>query len=107
MLNSATIPQSTPKHFFTGDWKGFFKTVKQIALSAVKAPSKSPLDFNFTIDAVQHNSNILKDFNFDLEKLIQNSPGSTISYGSELRPIDQLEPLLIHHPTWKNSNQTI
>ena len=38
--------------------------------------------------------------NYDLAKFIDLLPGSTISYGSELRPVNQFEPLLIHHPNY-------
>jgi hypothetical protein len=32
--------------------------------------------------------------------LIEAYPGSTISPGSEFRPVHQLEPLLMHHNNW-------
>ena len=35
-----------------------------------------------------------------MSRFINQHPGSTISYGSELCPISQLEPLLQHHPTF-------
>ena len=53
------------------------------------------------MDAAQQNSNLLEEVGYDLGHFINQHPGSTISYGSELRPISQLEPLLHHHPTFQ------
>jgi len=95
------IPQHhIPNH--TGDWKGFYSTVEKIAHSPVPAPSSSSLKFEFTVDAAVHNSSLLEQAGYDLGKIIDQCPGSTISYGSELRPITQLEPLLHHHPTFQH-----
>ena len=35
--------------------------------------------------------------------MIEQHPGSIIIYGSELRPLHKLEPLLKHHPTYEKS----
>ena len=52
-------------------------------------------------EAAEENSNILKSIGYNLGTLIINNPGSTLSYGSELRPIKQLEPLLQYHPLFE------
>jgi len=44
---------------------------------------------------------LLEEVGYDLGKFIDQNPGSTISYGSELRPINQLEPLLCHHHSFE------
>ena len=75
--------------------------MKTIALSKVPVPSASPVKFEYTIDAVADNSNLLAEVEYDLGKFIDQHPGSTISYGSELRPLDQLKPLLSHHPSFE------
>ena len=87
--------------FEAGDRAGFFETVKQVAAANVPAPGASPFRFEFTADAAEHNTTVLENFEFDLAKVIESSPGSHNSYGSELRPPSQLEPLLRHHPTWQ------
>mmetsp|Transcript_28198 Transcript_28198/g.58773 ORF Transcript_28198/g.58773 Transcript_28198/m.58773 type:complete len:91 (-) Transcript_28198:665-937(-) len=85
------IPQHhTSNH--TGDWTGFYSTVEKIAHSSVPAPSSSPLKFEFTAEAADYNSSLLEQVGYDLGKLINQCPSSTISYDSELRPITQLEP---------------
>ena len=85
---------------FSGDWDGFYETVEAVARTAVQAPQKCPLDFEFTIDAANHNSSLLEEVGYDLSKFIDQHPSSTISYGSELRPLSHLEPLLHHHPLY-------
>ena len=75
--------------------------MESIANSTVPTPSKSPIEFEFTMDAATHNSNLLEQVGYDLGKFIDQHPGSTISYGSELRPIKQLESLLCHHPSYE------
>ena len=63
-------------------------------------PTASPLQFEFTLDAASRNVSVLEEFGFDLDAFIRAHPGTTLSYGSELRPLDQLEPLLQHHPNF-------
>ena len=58
------------------------------------------MEFEYTADATAHNSTILENVDFDLAELIDGNPGTTISYGSELRPWEQLFPLLRHHDDW-------
>ena len=43
---------------------------------------------------------ILRKFDNSINDYIASSPGSFISPGSEFRPVDSLEPLLLHHHNW-------
>ena len=74
--------------------------MRQVAATDVPAPKASPFRYEFTEEAAAHNTTVLEAYDFDLAKVIDASPGSHISYGSELRPAWQLAPLLRHHPTW-------
>jgi len=85
----------------TGNWHQFYTQVETIARSAVPAPTASPIEFEYTIDAATNNSNLLAEVGYDLGKFINQHPGSTMSYGSELRPLDQIGPLLTHHPSFE------
>ena len=85
----------------SGDWDGFFSTVKQVTNAEVPAPSSCPLQFEFTVEAATYSSNLLEEVGYDLGKFIDQNPGSTISYGSKLCPLDQLEPLLTHHYSYE------
>ena len=61
--------------------------------------------FGFNSTAANHNSALLARFDYDLEKVLQAHPNTTSSYGSELRPVDQLLPLLRHHRLWPQFKQ--
>ena len=76
--------------------------VEAVAKSTAPAPLISPFHFEFTADAATHNSNLPEEVGYNLGKFIDKHPGSTISYGSELRPLDQLEPLLLHHHSYEH-----
>ncbi len=56
--------------------------------------------FKFTPDAATHNSNILRDSGFDLHNALSSNKSSTLSFGSEFKPVAALELLLKHHPLW-------
>ena len=49
------------------------------------------------MDAASHNTSLLEEVGYNLGKFIDKHLGSTISYGSELYPLEHLEPLLQHH----------
>ena len=59
------------------------------------------------MEAAEHNSSKLEGYGFDLESFIADNPNSTVSYGSELRPLDQLQPLLSHHPNFERFKQNL
>ena len=51
---------------------------------------------------MHHNSKILKQFDYDLDHLVESHPNSDLSCGSEFRPISILAPLLHRHHHWDN-----
>ena len=61
--------------------------------------------------AALKNSLILKKYDYDFTKAIEAQPGTTVSYGSEVRPTEQLEVLLHNHPNfprfWSNMTKGI
>jgi hypothetical protein len=91
-----------PQHTFTaGDWEGFMQTVSTIASSPTKSPAPSNFRFDFSLAAAEHNSKILASANFHLGKAIDDhNKFTTLTMGSELRPIQQLDQLLSHHPNY-------
>ena len=42
-----------------------------------------------------------------MEAFIMDNPNSTVNYGSELRPLNQLQPLLNHHPNFERFEQNL
>lgn len=76
------------------------KTIEWIIANEPKAPLPGPFKFEMSQETVLHNSMILKHNNYNLDKVITNSPNSIISPGSEIRPLNHLELLLGNHPNF-------
>jgi hypothetical protein len=77
-------------------------SIETILAEDTPPPTKSEFRFEFTLDAAEHNSRVLQTFNFDFKTATTaQGPNSTISMGSELWPIQQLDMLLSHHPSYK------
>ena len=53
------------------------------------------------MDTATHNPNLLEQVGYDLGKFIDQHRGFTITYRSELCPIKQLQPILLHHPSYE------
>ena len=49
------VPPQTNPITSTGDWDGFYETVEWVTRSPVEAPSKCPLQFEFTMTAAEQN----------------------------------------------------
>jgi hypothetical protein len=77
----------------------FIKEVKNVLATVVITPGPSPLAFEASDRAALHNQAILS-YNNDISKLLDDHQSSILKYGSEFRPIDVLEPLLLHHYRW-------
>eukprot|EP00956_Cyclotella_meneghiniana_P041032 scaffold212472_cov70-Cyclotella_meneghiniana.AAC.2 len=73
--------------------------VKEISESNTPAPRKSTMEFDFTLAAAKSNALILEQSGNDYETHVRNHEQNTsLAMGSELRPIEQLDKLLSHHP---------
>ena len=90
------IPSQKWPHEFlrTGDMKGFFHAVKWIHGQTVEPPRASQFSFELNMEAAMKNALVLRKYDYDLKKAIEAQPGTTISYGSEIRPLVQLDVLL-------------
>jgi hypothetical protein len=69
-----------------------------IAATASIAPAKSSIRFDVSMEAAQHNANLLREIEYDFQNFFQDQAGSTLAFGSEFRPVKQLRPLLRQHP---------
>ena len=56
--------------------------------------------FAFTAEATTHNTEVLRQHQFDLAKAILSQLHSPLGYGSEFRQVDILEVLCRDHPLW-------
>ena len=48
------------------------------------------------------NSLIIEEFDYDLARAIEAQLNTIVSYGSKVRPVKRLGPLLHHHPNFGN-----
>jgi hypothetical protein len=78
----------------------FLPTIIKILHSRVPTPSHPPLMFELSDHAASHNKLLLMQHGNSIQNLITAYPGSFISPGSEFRPVDTLETLLMHHHNW-------
>jgi hypothetical protein len=79
----------------------FLPMLKVIAEAPVETPLKPDVMFEMSDEARKYNHDRLAEHNFDMSMLIQANQGTTLDYGSEFRPMYQLEPLLGAHPNFE------
>ena len=61
---------------------------------------ESPCQFIASDQAANHNLKILKDNDFNLEKICQRGSRSVMTFGSEYKPVAELKKLFGKHPRW-------
>jgi hypothetical protein len=76
----------------------FMKEITIIAASPSRVPTKSSVRFDVSMEAARHNAALLREVDYDFQHFFQGQAGSTLSFGSEFRPVEQLRPLLRQHP---------
>jgi hypothetical protein len=76
------------------------ENVRQVATMKVETPSKPSIAFAMTTEAATHNSSLLEQYDYDFDRFISSQQGTTLGYGSEFRPISQLELILGQHPNF-------
>jgi hypothetical protein len=69
-----------------------------IAKSPSPAPTKSAVRFDVSPEAAQHNASLLREIDYDFQRFFQDQTDTTLAFGSEFRPVEQLRPLLRQHP---------
>lgn len=79
-------------HFKPLNW--LLSKVTNVTNALVKTPTKPPVLFSMDVEeAAKHNS-------VQFDKFIKNNRGTTLNYGSEFRPINQLSKILGQHPNF-------
>jgi hypothetical protein len=76
----------------------FLKRLTEVAHARVVPPLPAPFTFATTPEALKSNDKLIQDFDFDLGLLFKEYQDTTLNYGSEFRPLDQLEKVLGGHP---------
>ncbi|KAI2497797.1 hypothetical protein MHU86_16683 [Fragilaria crotonensis] len=76
----------------------FLEGIKRICANESPTPTKSPIRFDLSDQAVEHNARVMGRVGFDVGRLIKENGSSTLGFGSEFRRVEELEPLLGKHP---------
>ena len=76
----------------------FLEGIRRICATDSPTPTKSPIRFELSDQAAEHNAAVLGRFGFDVGRLIRDNNSSTLGFGSEFRGVNELEPLLGKHP---------
>jgi len=84
----------------TGAPPNFIQKIKKIMEDNPKPLSPSPFKYELSNEAAVHNSNILRKYNYDLTRVIAAHPNTELSYGSEFRSPESLQPILQSHRHW-------
>ncbi len=72
--------------------------ILEVTEEATEAPMMPPVAFKMNQEAACHNSELLRDYNFDLNSLLSANKGSMLGYRSEFRPLRQIQKILKDHP---------
>jgi hypothetical protein len=76
----------------------FIREIKIIAVTPAPTPTKSAVRFDVSAEAAEHNASLLRDVDYDFQRFFETQAGTTVDFGSEFRPLEQLSPLLRQHP---------
>ena len=72
----------------------YLKEIIIIAASPLFAPTKSSIRFDVSLETAEHNAVLLREIYYGFQHFFQAQAGSTLTFGSEFCPVEQLRPLL-------------
>jgi hypothetical protein len=76
------------------------QAIEQVAASEVPTPLAPPIKFDLSDESVKFNSELLQNSDLDLEQFLMKHQDTTLNFGSEFRPIEDLEKILGRHPNF-------
>lgn len=77
---------------------GLWEAVKTVFHSKVPIPAKPKVLFGTDGKAVEHNTRLLASHGYNLKQLLEAEQSSTMGFGLEFRPIQQLRLIIGQHP---------
>ena len=83
------------------------ESTEEVAKSKVVTPQVPPIRFDLSNESVKFNSELLMQSGLDLEKFLANYQQTTLNFGSEFRPIGDLEKILGGHPNFGFSSDIL
>jgi hypothetical protein len=69
------------------------EAVREVALSSSETPKMPPVRFGTDQASLEHNAELLGQFDFDLSELLDHLADTTLGYSSEFRPVSQLQKI--------------
>jgi hypothetical protein len=75
----------------------FMDAIREVAKTPAPVPKAPPIHFSTNPEALKHNAQLLQSHQYSMESLISRNNETTLAYGSEFRPIHQLESILGKH----------
>jgi hypothetical protein len=85
----------------------FLQNLQYVFDAAVPPPIMSPVRFGTKPTDLAFNSQLLAVSDFDFEAFINQYSESTLGFGSEFRPLDQLERILQGHPNFSKLAEVV
>jgi hypothetical protein len=76
------------------------QAMEEAAELVAPTPLAPPIRFDLSEDSVSFNSELLKESDLDLGKFLAQHQDTTLNFGSEFRPIADLEKILGLHPNF-------
>jgi hypothetical protein len=96
------LPNAIPgpdDSFTPPDW--LMEAIEAVAKTkAPAAPKAPPVKFSLSEEAIQFNTDLLKDNELSLDRLLLEHQHTTLGFGSEFQPLEQLETILGQHPNF-------
>jgi hypothetical protein len=104
---SGSFPKVNKQTTAEGKRPSFIERVKKFLSFPASPIHLPPFKCKLTKEAAMQNFQLLKAYNGDLGKIIDNAPFPPMSIGSEFKPPDVLEPLLADHPSWPQLKESL
>jgi hypothetical protein len=95
------LPNTVPgpnDNFVPPAW--LMQATEETAVSKAPTPLAPPIRFNLSDEPVRFNSELLRESDLDLETFLAKHQNTTLNFGSEFRPIADLEKMLGNHPNF-------
>jgi hypothetical protein len=90
------IVEDPDDNFKPPSW--LLKSIHGVAEAPVPTPNAPPVKFATDEQSLADNAALLERFGFDLMELLDHFADTTLGYGSEFRPTEQLDKLFAGHP---------
>jgi hypothetical protein len=76
------------------------QAIREVAGTTVQTPKAPPIQFATDDKSLADNARLLEKFDFDIAEILDHFADTTIGYGSEFRPTEQLQKIFGGHPNF-------